>query len=114
MTVKIASSCAIELSKKRYSDLPERPRSNATINIEKIPEKRPKQRTVPLHLPTFCTEKVPSSSFKRRFQLFVDDNLIKRKRDHSSAAQDILDTCVDHIYAYGKQAPLWYRSLVWF
>ncbi|CAO3656734.1 unnamed protein product [Mucor fragilis] len=96
LTAIKSSSGAIEHSKRRYSDLPERPRSNATIHIEKIPEKTPKQ----LHLPVFCPMSVPSSSLKRRLQLFVDDNLTKKKRDQSRGAQEILETCVDHINAY--------------
>lgn len=110
MTAKIASSCAIEHSKKRYSDLPEKPRSSTTVQIEKIPEKRPKERTA-LHLPLFHTVAAPSSSLKRRLRLFVDDNLVKKKRDRSRGTQAILKSCIDHIHAYGKQASHYYIAI---
>ncbi|CAO0792094.1 unnamed protein product [Mucor circinelloides] len=99
LTAIKSSSCAIEHSKKRYSDLPEKPRSSTTVQIEKIPEKRPKEHTA-LHLSLFHTVTAPSSSLKRRFRLFVDDNLGKKKRDHSRGTQAILESCIDHIHAY--------------
>lgn len=92
-------------SKKRYSDLPERPTPRprqhdpTIVKIEKIPEKQKKKRTT-IQIPSFYAVKEPSSLLKKRLKSFIQNTLVKKNIDAES--QDILKACTDHINAYSK------------
>lgn len=90
-------------SKKRNSDLPEKPRSRqpdpTIVKIEKISAKQKKKHTT-MQMPSFHAVTEPSSLLKKRFKSFIQDNLVKKNTDAGN--QDILEACTDHINAYGK------------